>query len=168
MEGIMSDKAYYNNEGPMGKYVVCDLKLPPVHSTPEAIEKYEKFGKRILWTDGNIVPGCFQMNASWYHHPNKPAEGVDAVDKNLSMTLSHVHENADEIVAFYGSDSENPSELNGEVEFWINGEKHIFTKSTMIFLPAGMPHGPLYILKVDKPIFHYSVVTESEYKFDGK
>ena len=36
------------------------------------------------------------------------------------------------------------------------------------FLPAGMPHGPLFILKVDKPIFHYSVVTSREYSFEGK
>ena len=59
-------------------------------------------------------------------------------------------------------------ELNGEIEFWIDGEKYIFTKSVMIFLPAGMPHGPLFILKVDKPIFHYSVVTSREYSFEGK
>ena len=164
----MSDiKTYYNNEGPKGAQVVCELKLPDYHATPEAVAKYEKYGKRILWIDSNVVPGAFQMNSSWYFHPNKP-EGEVVKDKTLPATQSHVHEDADEIVAFYGSDPEHPEELNGEIEFWIDGERYVFTKSVMVFLPAGMPHGPLFILKVDKPIFHYSVVTSKEYKFDGK
>ena len=98
--------------------MVCELKLPPYHATPEAVAKYEKYGKRILWIDSNVVPGSFQMNSSWYFHPNKP-EGEVVVDKNLPATQSHVHEDADEIVAFYGSDPEHPEELNGEIEFWI-------------------------------------------------
>jgi hypothetical protein len=33
----------------------------------------------------------------------------------------------------------------------------------MIFVPAGVKHCPLYIKRVDRPIFHYTVVTSPLY-----
>jgi hypothetical protein len=33
----------------------------------------------------------------------------------------------------------------------------------MVFIPAGMNHCPLKLNRVDKPIFHFSVVTGSSY-----
>jgi hypothetical protein len=33
----------------------------------------------------------------------------------------------------------------------------------MLFIPAGMKHMPLRILRVDRPVFHFSVVTEPHY-----
>ena len=44
-----------------------------------------------------------------------------------------------------------------------NPEMQSKLRSTMIFVPAGMPHNPMRILEVNRPIFHFSVVTESEY-----
>ena len=61
--------------------------------------------------------------------------------------------------------AEHPEELGGEIEFHIDGEKHIFTKSTMVFLPAGLPHCPLVINRADRPIFHYSVLMAETYSY---
>lgn len=41
---------------------------------------------------------------------------------------------------------------------------HLLTRSSLIFCPAGMPHMQLSIKKVDRPVFHFSVVTGPEYK----
>ena len=49
-----------------------------------------------------------------------------------------------------GLDPNNLSELGGEVEFWIEGEKHVFDKSTAVFIPAGVWHCPLFTHRVDK------------------
>ena len=51
------------------------------------------------------------------------------------------------------------------MEFWVGGEQHILTKSTMVYLPPNVPHCPLIINRVDKPIFHYSVVMNAIYSF---
>lgn len=74
----------------------------------------------------------------------------------------HKHE-TDEIVAFFGGNPEDPENLHGEIIFYINGEKHIITKSSFIFLPAGIEHGPLLIQKVNSPIFHFSCVLQKQY-----
>lgn len=161
-------KQVYNREGEYGKQIVQDLILPETHTKPEVIEAYERFGKRVHWIDTNVVPGSFQMNTSWYFKPNYP-EDREASMKALTMGAfkPHVHD-SDEIIAFYGSDPDDPYDLGGEIEFFIEGESHLLTKSTLIFLPGGMEHCPLYINKVDRPIFHFSIVMEQQYTMRHK
>ncbi len=43
------------------------------------------------------------------------------------------------------------------------GEEHLLTKMSIIFCPAGMQHMRVSIRRVDKPIFHFSVVTATKY-----
>lgn len=158
-----TDKTYYNDEGEMGKYVLNKLTLPAHQADPKIVEKYERYGKRILWMDSNAIPGAMQLNASWYYKPNMYLID-EAKEEGTSFLQAHKHD-VGEIVAFYGSDPEHPEELNGEIIFYIGGEKHVFTKSTMVWLPAGLEHGPLFIQKVDKPIFHFSCVMQNTYEF---
>jgi hypothetical protein len=131
-----------------GKYVVTELKTPDFR--PEFVANYKKFATRILWMDSNNVPGAFQMNCSWYLHPN--THGAEA----------HQHD-VDEIIGFFSNDSTRPYDLGGEIELWLENEKFIITKSSMVFLPAGMKHCPLIIRRVDRPIFHFSTVTGGSY-----
>ena len=161
---VLNDRTYYDNEGEMGKYVLNELKLPAAQADPAAVEKYEKYAKRILWMDSNAVPGAFQLNASWYKKPNMYLIEEGTKDK-ASFMNPHKHD-VGEIVAFYGSDPDDQENLNGEIIFYIGGEKHVFTKSTMVYLPAGLEHGPLFIQKVDKPIFHFSCVMQDTYEFE--
>jgi hypothetical protein len=72
----------------------------------------------------------------------------------------------DEIIGFFGSDPENPHDLNGEVEIWLEDEKHVIDRTTMIFVPAGMVHCPLVINRVDKPIFHFTTVSGGQYTLE--
>jgi hypothetical protein len=53
--------------------------------------------------------------------------------------------------------------LGGEVEFWLEDEKYLLTKSCLIFAPKGLKHCPLRVIRVDRPIFHFTVVTGGEY-----
>lgn len=149
--------AVMNSEGAQGKYFITELNEP--NFPPEFQERYKKFGRRILWMDGNMIPGAFQMNTSWYH---SAVEG--------SLFEEHVHPN-DEMVGFFGSDSEHPEQLNGIVEFALDGELHRITKSCMIFVPGGVKHLPLNLVQVDKPIFHCSICLAENYistDADGK
>ena len=42
-------------------------------------------------------------------------------------------------------------------ELWLDGEKHIFTKSFAAYVPAGMKHCPLISRRIERPIFHFTV-----------
>ncbi|HTY81622.1 MAG TPA: hypothetical protein VMB24_02465 [Dehalococcoidales bacterium] len=133
------------------KYIVTDLKAPQF--TPGFAERYATFAKRILWMDQNVVPGAFQMNCSWYLKPNADHLGGGA----------HTHAES-EIIGFFSSDQNKPYDLGGEIEFWLEDEKFMLTKSSMIFVPSNMKHCPLIIHRVDRPIFHFSVINGGIYK----
>jgi hypothetical protein len=142
------------SESKYGKYIITDLIVPEEKKKIEA--DYARYAKRILWMDKNVVDGAFHMNTAWY--------------MNAATTLEdkpHAHD-ADEIIGFFGSDPDNPSELYGEIEMWMEDEKHVIRKSALLFVPAGMKHCPLILKRVDRPIFHFTVVPGGLYIKDEK
>lgn len=151
----MEEKTFVmNDEGEFGKYVVQTLKAPTM--SPGFAEIYKQWGNRLLWMDKNVVPGAFQMNMTWYH---------SAPDfRPLPKHEEHVHE-FDELIGFIGSNPEDPYDLGGVIEVGINGELHRLTKSSMIFLPAGMKHLPLSIISLERPILHFSISMNPEYSY---
>lgn len=164
---MSQDLAVMNNGGEYGKYILQDLKLPAIHATPEARAKYERAGrKRIHWLDGDVIPGAMQINTAWYYEPNHEFMDQWAAEEGEKGTIGkpHVHD-VDELLCFYGSNPDDPYDLGGEVEIWIEGEKHLLTKSSLIFLPAGISHLPLYVNRVERPIFHFSLLLDSAYSF---
>ncbi len=141
------------SESKFGKYIVTDLKSP---YGAEFNAQYAKWATRILWMDDKVVEGAFQMNVSWYLKPQTEEDTLPA----------HNHDSS-EIIGFFGNNHEDPYDLGGEVEFWFEDEKHTITRSSLIFVPAGITHCPLKLTRVDRPIFHFSTVTSSEYVMKG-
>jgi quercetin dioxygenase-like cupin family protein len=141
------------SESKFGKYIVTDLKSP---YDEEFNAAYAKWATRVLWIDEKVVEGSFQMNVSWYLKPQTGQEPLPA----------HSHDSS-EIIGFFGNNHEDPYDLGGEVEFWFEDEKHTITRSSLIFVPGGITHCPLILKRVDRPIFHFSTVTSSEYVMKG-
>jgi len=139
-------------ESKYGKYVVTDLIVPEEKKKIEA--DYSRYARRILWMDENVVEGAFHMNTAWYLK-----EATTLEDK------PHIHD-ADEIIGFFGNDPENPHDLGGEIEIWLEDEKQVITKSALLFVPAGMKHCPLILKRVDRPIFHFTTVPGGRYVKD--
>ncbi|MDR3148910.1 MAG: hypothetical protein LBT88_02680 [Oscillospiraceae bacterium] len=142
--------------GENAKYIVQTLQAPAT-GTPVFQAFYKTWADRILWIDGEVVPGAFQMNTSWYFAA--PESGKEQVFDE------HAH-GYDEIIGFFGSNPEDKYDLGAVIQLAIDGEWHELTRSSLIFVPGGMKHMPLRILKVDRPIFHFSVVMNSAY--DGE
>lgn len=46
---------------------------------------------------------------------------------------------------------------------WLDGEKHVMTRSFLAYIPAGMKHCPLIVRKVERPIFHFTVGLGGDY-----
>ena len=68
-DGFFITRGNKMTESKYGKYIVSDLRAP---FSKEYNEEYAKFATRVLWMDGKVVEGAFQMNVSWYL---KPQEG---------------------------------------------------------------------------------------------
>ena len=141
-----------NTGGEYSKFYVQDLQAPPNMLTPDFEKIYNNFAQRILWMDGNVCPGAFQMNTAWYK----------AVPERDPIFPEHEHPYT-EIVGFFGSNPDDPYDLGATIEFGLNGEMRRLTRSTMLFIPSGMKHGPVRVVSVDRPVFHFSVVMNAEY-----
>jgi len=136
-----------------GKYIITgakpDLRLPRYRH--DAAEIAMGNHTRLLYLDEDIIRGAFYVECVWYWKGS-----------NQSIVGAHTHP-FDEVVAFFGTDPQDPEDLCGEVELWLEDEKHILTKSCLVFVPKGMNHCPLIIRRVDKPIFHFTTGPGGKY-----
>jgi hypothetical protein len=128
-----------------GKYIITKSKaeLGLVSDRPEAeLATDEK--TPLIYLDDDVIKGAFYLECVWFW------KGTDKAE-----VQAHTHD-FDEVITFFGTNPEDPRDLCGEVELWLEDEKHILTKSCIVFVPKGMRHGPLIIRRVDRPIFHFS------------
>ena len=127
------------------KYITTDLDTS--RFSPDQNAEYAKWATRVLMLDDNVTEGAMKFSCSWYFGaPDKPLE-------------AHTHD-YNELLGFFGCDPENPHDLGGEIEFWLEDEQYFIDKSCLIFIPKGMKHCPLSTRRIDRPFFHFGVVTE--------
>jgi hypothetical protein len=133
------------------KYIVETTRIPESVTKKDVPSTAAGKIKRVIWLDERVVEGSFFLNLSWYMKP-----------LGIEGEVGHTHD-FDEVLGFIGSDWNNPRELNGEVEFWLEDEKYILTKSSVIFIPKGMKHCPLKCLRADRPIIHFGTGPQRQY-----
>jgi hypothetical protein len=137
-------------ESKYGKYIITELK-PKIEApwtpkfTPEEIIP-------LLFLDGSVIKNAFYVECNW----TLPAFAKE------SHGESH-HHDYDEVLAFFGSDTKDPNNLNALVEIHLGDEVHTVTKSCLIFIPKNVPHGPMVFKRIDKPIFHFACGTSKKY-----
>ncbi|MEM2424929.1 MAG: hypothetical protein QXU81_08125 [Candidatus Bathyarchaeia archaeon] len=144
-----------SSEQKYSKYIVSEMKKSGLPQPPQNLPPHVPKTTRILYIDNEVVEGAFYMECVWF------GKGVEG-----GGSPPHIHD-FNEVLGFLGSDPNNPRELNGEVELWINDERYVLTKSCMVFIPMEVKHCPLILKKVDKPILHFSTGPVSEYKIRG-
>ena len=141
-------------------FVTEDVMPPLPPHVLDHLNKQKKEGKDIDRTmmfgiNDSIVKGSFFSGCEWVW-------GLKD-GKPFSIEEGHRHD-FDEIIGIIGSRKENPRELNGEVEFWMEDEQYMITKSTLIFIPKGTKHCPLVFRRVDSPIFLYEAGNDTFYE----
>jgi len=134
--------------GDYAKYVVqhmwADAPLPPMPAGTVT---------NMTYLDGNTIPGAFNVICAWFEPRTEPL---------VVIPNAHTHD-THEVVCFYGTNPDDYRDLCGEIEMYLEDQKITITKSGLVYIPAGMSHSPLTIIRADRPIFHFSAVTESEW-----
>ena len=150
------------SESKYGKYIVTnylsDEEKIARGRTPDKRQEGVPFSNGLLWLDEKIVKGAFYMEVVLLE-PGSKSTG--------EWVKPHTHE-TDEIIGFVGTTVKDPHSLNGEIELWLDDEKHEITKSCLVFVPKGLKHCPLIINRVETPIVHFSVLTGSQYLWEFK
>jgi hypothetical protein len=137
------------------KYILTELKQPEGGAERDREHGYNDRATRVMWLEDEIIKGASSVIISWYWK---------ATEKEGSP--SHIHD-FDEIIGFIGSDPDNPTDLGGEVEFWLEDEQYFLTKSCLIYAPAGMRHCPLRVTRVERPILFLAFSVTQKYVKDG-
>lgn len=99
-------------------------------------------GKSIVAHDGELDADCSMA----YHCISKP----------ISFDDPHSHD-FHELLCFIGGDPANILDLGAEIELYLGGEKHAFSKPAVVSIPQGLVHCPLAIKKIKKPIVFLEV-----------
>jgi hypothetical protein len=66
-------------------------------------------------------------------------------------------------MGFVGSNREDSHDLGGEITIWLGDDKQVLTKSCLIFVPAGVKHGPIQFNMIKTPIFHVIITLSGKY-----
>ena len=147
--------------GKFDKYFITETPPNPLH--PQTRNKVSDFPWRNLPISVNgeldgTLPGAFWIEPNIVMRTNEggPETG----------TKPHVHD-FDEYLLFMSFNPDDTENLGGEVELWMEEEKHIFTKTTLVFIPRGLYHCPLYIRKVDRPFGFIAIANTSKYFHRG-
>jgi hypothetical protein len=163
-------------ESKYGKYICTELKqgvVMPGYKGPQKIgqgyiDGYRMGLEHVIWMDSEVLPGAFYAEATWMWSDNmkdqrkRPVLTREQIEK-MPGIAPHSHA-FDEVLTIFGSDAYNPSDLGGEIEFWLEDEKFILTKSFLAYIPAGMVHCPLKMYSMTKPCFHYTVGPGQKYE----
>jgi hypothetical protein len=95
----------------------------------------------MTFMSNDLVPGSdTYIEIGWIYEMPEPNPHIHKHDHNY-----------DEIVLHIGSDPDNPEYLGAEIEFVVGGEKIVINKTSALFIPKGVEHGPLTWKKVEKP-----------------
>ena len=141
-------------ESKYSKYVITERMLDsrdaalPSGVDPESVTNTPSH-RKILSLDDHVLKGSLYTEAVWMW------PGGTDVYPETAEPAAHAH-SYDEVLGWFGTDFKDPYGLGGEIEFWLEDEKFLLTKSCLIFVPKGMRHCPLVIHKVERPIFHFS------------
>jgi quercetin dioxygenase-like cupin family protein len=132
-----------------GKLIVGEPK--PESEKPGEIKDGQDVRTPLAYLDGNVINGAFYVETQWF------------LKSTAYSPPPHTHD-FDEVLAFYGSNPENPRNLYGEVELWLDDERHVLTRSCLVYIPRGLKHCPMNILRADRPIFHFSAGPAVKYE----
>jgi hypothetical protein len=139
------------------KYIVTEPKpLPPeVQAKFEAVRRSGKStveSTHLLSVDSEIMEGMFYVDCVWLWK----GSSEEAIEE------PHVHD-FDEVIAFIGSNREDPQDLGGEITIWLDSEKHVLSKTCLIFVPAGASHCPVVFNHIEKPAFFATISPSKKY-----
>ena len=102
----------------------------------------------LTYVTDKLIPGCnLYVEYGWIWEMPEPNP--------------HIHEHThdyDEVIIHMGIDHENPEYLGAEIEFVMDGEPLIINKTSALYIPKGVKHGPVTWKRVDSPHVQMGII----------
>ena len=96
----------------------------------------------------NLVPGArMYIETGWVLAMPDPNPHIG----------EHTHD-YDEIILHMGTDPGNPEDLGGEIEIGMGDETVTISKTSAIYVPKGLKHGPLVWKRFERPHLELTIM----------
>ena len=106
----------------------------------------------LMTADETVQAGFFSVDCTWLWN----GAARTPIGESHTHDFSHV-------IGFIGGHPADPHDLGGEITVWLDGHQEVFTRSCLIFVPAGVVHGPFLFSKIERPVFFIAVAMTGEY-----
>jgi len=146
MNGAEAKKALAKQKSGVNyeKYLVRKPAYEVVAGTPVK----GRPGASSTLMNNNLVPGSnIYVEGGWV---------LDMPDPNPHI-FEHVHD-YEEIVMHFGNDYKNPEDLGGEIDFYVDGKPVKIDKTSALFVPKNVRHGPLVWKKFSRPHLEMAIM----------
>ena len=143
-----------------GKYFITETPPNPLHPQSRVKGNPMPWENTIYINDelNQTLKGAFYLETNMVL---RKSEGPPPESGGGGKPHNHAF---DEYLIFLGTDPEDLFDLGGEVELWVGDEKHIITKTCVVFVPKGTYHTPLYIHRVDRPFMFITTGSTPRYR----
>lgn len=89
----------------------------------------------------------------------------------MMVTQPHTHE-FPQYLHFFSANSNDQRDFDAEIEITLGEdethlEKHVITRPTALYIPAGVFHGPLNFKVINKPVLFLDIAVAGKYKRVG-
>jgi hypothetical protein len=106
----------------------------------------------LMSTDEGVQKGYFTVDCTWlWSGAAKEPSGEP-----------HTHDFS-HVIGFVGGTPADPHDLGGEITVWLDGNKEVLTRSGLIFVPAGVVHGPILFNRITRPVFFITIAMTGKY-----
>jgi mannose-6-phosphate isomerase-like protein (cupin superfamily) len=75
---------------------------------------------------------------------------------------AHIHDYS-QVIGLIGGRPGADMDLDGEISIWLDGHKETMTESRLIFIPAGVVHGPFQFTKINHPVMFLVIAMNGQY-----
>jgi hypothetical protein len=116
----------------------------------EVVPAFEVLGRIPAMTlmSNSLIPGSnMYVEVGW----------ILAMPDPNPHILEHTHD-YDEIVMHMGTDPDDQEDLGGEIEFVVDGRPVVLTKTSSVFVPKGVKHGPLTWKRFTRPHLEMTIM----------
>ncbi|MBN2038927.1 MAG: hypothetical protein JW864_02730 [Spirochaetes bacterium] len=104
--------------------------------------------------DNHIAEGCHFYLIHWV----KPGFGDMFGKEPLTGHPPHIHKSA-ELLIHIGTNPDDPMDLGAEIEMYMGPEleRHVFNRTTVIWIPPNFIHSPWKPLRIDRPFIFMEI-----------
>jgi hypothetical protein len=84
------------------------------------------------------------------------------------ISQPHVHE-FPQYLSFFSSNPTDATDFDAEIEVYLGEEqeKHTIKSPSSVYVPAGLPHGPIKFAKINKPLLFIDIAVTGKYSRVG-